>query len=576
MSKNIVICSDGTGNSDIKGRGTNVFKIFEAIDLNGHRTDPKLVPQVAFYDDGVGTENFKPLKTFTGATGFGLSRNVRQLYKELVRVYDPGDRIFLFGFSRGAFTVRTLADFICKCGILDITKLSTVAALESTVRKAYRVYRRCYRTEIAKFVLGDPDPSESAAEFKNTYCLKFEVRIAFIGVWDTVDAVGLPFHIGDFLNLFYRFKFPDYHLSPLVDRACHALAIDDERHSFHPLLWKELAGDDKRIEQVWFAGAHSNVGGGYPKQGMSLVALEWMMQKARAAGLRILDSDGVVYRAHANVDDKLYDPRAGLGIFYRWKPRDIAAICAENNVKPAIHLSVLERIAHGTEDYVPGNLPPNASIVITPTGVPQEDAAALERAREVESVLRSAHARRAHGQSLLSHVRPAIAIGLLSYYVYLLCCTAVIIAASARDDVRSLLQPWLLLRNGALLIADVLTFQIGSVLSALKQLATSPALLGTLGGGFLLSYLLAWFAEHRMCTAFSEFWHHTQRQLRRALKQIRETEPHSEADVRAALATDALGRGGPRLYGLRANGRSIHASRRLIDGKQENYGSESL
>src|SRR5262245_56889357 len=123
MAKNIVICSDGTGNTAILGRGTNVFKLFEAIDLNGHRTDPHLVPQIALYDDGVGTERFKPLKIFAGMTGFGLSRNVKQLYKELVRVYDPGDRLFLFGFSRGAFTVRTLAGLITTCGMVDIAKL---------------------------------------------------------------------------------------------------------------------------------------------------------------------------------------------------------------------------------------------------------------------------------------------------------------------------------------------------------------------------------------------------------------------------------------------------------------------
>src|SRR5205823_4432539 len=93
MEKNIVVCSDGTGNTAIKGRGTNVFKTFEAIDLTHHRTDPRLTPQIALYDDGVGTESFKPLKIFAGITGFGLSRNVRQLYKELVRIYNPGDHI---------------------------------------------------------------------------------------------------------------------------------------------------------------------------------------------------------------------------------------------------------------------------------------------------------------------------------------------------------------------------------------------------------------------------------------------------------------------------------------------------
>jgi uncharacterized protein (DUF2235 family) len=158
--KNIVICSDGTGNTAIKGRGTNVFKLFEAVDLNGHRTDPARTPQVAIYDDGVGTEDFKPVRILAGATGYGLSRNVKQLYKELVRIYDPGDRIFLFGFSRGAFTVRTLAGLIGFCGIVDAGRLETVEALTSTVRRAYRAYRRRYRTPLAKLVRGEVDPAE--------------------------------------------------------------------------------------------------------------------------------------------------------------------------------------------------------------------------------------------------------------------------------------------------------------------------------------------------------------------------------------------------------------------------------
>ena len=108
MPKRIVICSDGTGNSAIKGRGTNVFKLFEAVDLETHKFDPDATPQIAIYDDGVGTEKFKPLKILSGATGWGLSRNVKHLYKELARIYDPGDDIYMFGFSRGAFTVRTL------------------------------------------------------------------------------------------------------------------------------------------------------------------------------------------------------------------------------------------------------------------------------------------------------------------------------------------------------------------------------------------------------------------------------------------------------------------------------------
>src|SRR5512139_3292800 len=141
MAKNIVICSDGTGNSTIKGRGTNVFKLFEAVDVNGHQRDARLTPQVTFYDDGVGTENFKPLQLAGGAFGWGLSRNVRQLYKELARVYDPGDNIFLFGFSRGAFTVRSLVGLIATCGLVDPRRVPSAAGFDKLVDQAYAAYR---------------------------------------------------------------------------------------------------------------------------------------------------------------------------------------------------------------------------------------------------------------------------------------------------------------------------------------------------------------------------------------------------------------------------------------------------
>lgn len=536
MSKNIVICSDGTGNSAIKGRGTNVFKLFEAIDLNGHKTQPELTPQVALYDDGVGTENFKPLKIFAGATGFGLSRNVKQLYKELVRIYDPGDRMFLFGFSRGAFTVRTLVGLIAACGILDVDKLQTAADLEAAVNNTYRVYRKSYRTALAKLFLGEPDRSV-ITRFRNEHCRPCEVPIAFMGVWDTVDAVGLPFHLSDFINMvFYRFKFRDHELSKLVKHACHALSIDDERHSFHPLLWQEGEGDAGRIEQVWFAGAHSNVGGGYPKQGMSLVALEWMMRKAehtggKGKGLRLLDADRALYYDHANVDDKLYDPRSGLGIFYRWKVRDIAAMCRMHHARPAIHLSVLERIAHGTDDYAPGNLPAEAEVVVTPTD--NGGTAVLTRAKGVEAVLRSAHAGE---ESLLPRVRTKIAIGLASYYLYVGTCLFVLLAVATPDGFHSLLSPSLVLKNMWQFLLNIVTLRLGDVFMSLKHLATAPWKLWVAGGGFVTAYLLMLSADRRMSSVFSQFWHTAHPHLREALKQARMTalEAQTEKDTKVA------------------------------------------
>jgi uncharacterized protein (DUF2235 family) len=138
--KNIVICSDGTGNTAIKGRGTNVFKIFEAVDIYGHATVPTLKRQVAIYDDGVGTSNLKPLKIIGGAFGWGLSRNVKELYTELCRAYNPGDSIYLFGFSRGAFTVRNLAGLIVTCGIVDRNpdKFKDDTGLKEKVEAAYK------------------------------------------------------------------------------------------------------------------------------------------------------------------------------------------------------------------------------------------------------------------------------------------------------------------------------------------------------------------------------------------------------------------------------------------------------
>jgi hypothetical protein len=540
MAKNIVVCSDGTGNSAVKGRGTNVFKMFEAIDLNGHRFDPALDPQVAIYDDGVGTEDFKPLKIFAGATGYGLSRNVRRLYKELCRVYDPGDRIFLFGFSRGAFTVRTLAGLIMKRGIIDVRNLATAAALERAVRIAYKAYRRGYRTLLAQLLLGPPKKDVSTEIPSGPYGT--EVRIAFIGVWDTVDAVGLPFHLSDVVNtVIYRFKFPDRKLSDRVERAYHALAIDDERHSFHPLLWEQgaLQHQGQLIEQVWFAGAHANVGGGYPKQGMSLVALDWMMQKAgtaglhRAAGLRFIGTDRALYRERANVDDKLYDPRSGLGVFYRWKPRDIAAISRENGVAPAVHLSVLERIAHGTADYGPGNLAPDTAVVFTPTGETDKDASAALRAAEVEAVFRAAHS---DGQPLLARVGTEIVIGRVSYYVYLITCIVVLLAASVTTETG--LNPWLLLKSGGGLLLHLTTHPLDAIASIFERLALHPRLMASLAAGFLMAYAMQLYTDLRMSAVFSQFWHDARQQLRDGLKRARRAAAGGQADATTERAHD--------------------------------------
>jgi uncharacterized protein (DUF2235 family) len=372
--KNVVICADGTGNTTIKGRGTNVFKLYEAVDQAGHRYDPALRPQVALYHDGVGTESIKWVRVLTGATGWGLSRNVKQLYGELARVYAPGDKVFLFGFSRGAFTVRTLAGFINACGIFDLSKYPTNADFNRGVEDAYREYRQGYNSWLTGLFYETRKLDEQRlAELRARFSVPIPEwqddlhgnLIEFMGVWDTVDAVGLPVHAAEVVNrVIYAFKFPDRMLNPSVGHACHALALDEERQSFAPVLWDEASSvNPGRIEQVWFAGVHSNVGGGYPRQGMSLVALEWMMEKAEAHGLRFIKSERDFYRYHADVDDKMYDSRAGLGVFYRWRPRDVEALCQAHGVAPKVHRSVFERIARNTEGYAPGSVPHDPEVI---------------------------------------------------------------------------------------------------------------------------------------------------------------------------------------------------------------------
>lgn len=533
MSKNIVICSDGTGNTAVKGRGTNVFKMFESVDLNSHRFHPELAPQVAIYDDGVGTESFKPLKILGGAAGVGLSRNVRQLYRELCRVYDPGDRIFLFGFSRGAFTVRSLGGLIDACGIVDVSRQHGSDELSRAVEDAYQAYRDCYRTDLMKLLRGQPERAAAKA-FRQRHC-HGEEKIWLVGVWDTVDAVGLPLHIADLVNKgIYQFKFPNLVPSRCVQHAYHALAIDDQRQSFHPLMWDQSVppAPGQVVEQVWFAGVHSNVGGGYPKQGMSLVALDWLMHKAEVAGLRFVASDRQGYRDHANADDKLYDSRCGLGMFYRWLPRPIAQLCRNSGVQPKIHLSVLERIAHGTEDYRPGNLPPDAQVVITPSGDALKDVAARGRAEAAQKVLKEQHR---DGRSLLEVADRYVRVGRHAYRTMLLTCIALLLLAARPTDAALPFGRGYLESLGKL-VFGLLTSPIDTVLVLLRQGERAILLACVLVGGLLLAWLLSWYSNRGLRREFAGFWFREQQTLRNALKQAR---VNSRKDLPAAAGSVA-------------------------------------
>lgn len=427
--KNIVMCSDGTGNAAFKDRGTNVFKLFESVDVDGHHANRKAVEQIAFYDDGVGTQTFAPLAAFSGAVGWGLSRNVKELYAHLARAYRPGDRIYLSGFSRGAFTVRTLAGFITACGVLDASACPDERALTRAVKRLYAEYRLRYRTAQGRMWAGARrwmvERGARPVTFNN-------VSIEFIGVWDTVDAVGLPFNELSWIinNFIYRFKFPDGSLNPRVKRACQALSIDDERRTFHPLLWDETkSAKPERIEQIWFPGVHANVGGGYEKQKLSLVALNWMMTRAEAAGLRFIRTERDYYRAAQSAHDHQYDSRAGLANYYRYSPRDITRLCKESGVRPKIHASGIERLAWRTEGYAPGNIP--AVLDIVGTGRTPPGAARA-----------SALIRKMHGadSSLLERVGLAVKLRELMSYLIVIATIYLVWRAWSPDLVQLLLD----------------------------------------------------------------------------------------------------------------------------------------
>lgn len=291
--KRIITCSDGTWNQPVEegskatkaktsdsapcrpaGPCTNVELIFNYIcdsDPDGHQ-------QVKAYDAGVGTGYSLKDRFAGGITGAGIDQNIKDMYTFIVLNYVPGDHIYLFGFSRGAYTARSLAGLIRNCGILRPEHLPLVTS-------AYELYRNRN-----KYTAPDSDMMVS---FRKNYCFE-DTSIHFIGVWDTVGALGIP-------HPFFgkRYRFHDTKLSRSIRYAYHALALDEKRSLFAPTLWERDTKDSKdtdiinrkdtdiiqEMEQRWFAGVHSDIGGGYPDSGLSDISLRWMLDKAQKTGL---------------------------------------------------------------------------------------------------------------------------------------------------------------------------------------------------------------------------------------------------------------------------------------------------
>jgi uncharacterized protein (DUF2235 family) len=291
--KRLVVCCDGTWNyadqeHDGKPCPTNVTKLdrlVAAVDARGIR-------QVPYYHPGVGTQRFQRL--IGGAFGYGLGKHVRDVYAFLVDNFEPGDELFFFGFSRGAFTARSAVGMVRNSGILKREE-------KGRIKEAYDLYRDRERA-----------PSSAEAQrFRDAYAT--ETKIRFIGVWDTVGALGVPLtgtRLFDFVNR--RFQFHDVELSSWVEAAYQALAIDERRGPFEPAVWHpQPQSVEQKLAQLWFAGVHSDVGGGYVDSRLSDIALLWMVEHATAEGLALTERLAVDVADNA-VRGRLHDSYHGV------------------------------------------------------------------------------------------------------------------------------------------------------------------------------------------------------------------------------------------------------------------------
>jgi uncharacterized protein (DUF2235 family) len=340
MKKRLILCCDGTWNSaDQESNGrpcpTNVIKI--AYRLCKHGADG--TPQIVYYDQGVGTGNWLD-RIEGGATGLGLEQNIHDAYIFLLANYDPGDDIYIFGFSRGAYTARSIGGMIRKCGILK----------RQAVRRYHEAELLYHNADV------HPDDEPAVTFRKEASLLGGEdVPVKMVGVWDTVGALGIPLR-GLRAHNKKEFQFYDTSLSRTVEYAFHALAVDERRAPFEPTLWKyEPKPSQKAVEQVWFPGVHSDVGGGYDhKQDEPLLsdyALEWMIDCAKRAGLEFDADVMATYPTNPSPKARLHDSRTAV---YHLQPAYVRPIGIDDPTQ-RLHESVSQRW-DADEHYRPENV----------------------------------------------------------------------------------------------------------------------------------------------------------------------------------------------------------------------------
>ncbi len=344
--RNLALCLDGTWNSDDSSSPTNVVKTHRAI----RSTTAAGTEQLSYYDRGVGTGRFDRFRG--GVLGLGLARNVELAYQWLTSNYLPRDRLFLFGYSRGAYAARSLAGLIGLCGIPDGRRcaLADVRPADAA-RRGMAIYRLSGRAREAR--------EERAARHRETFCRapagaggnradapRLSSTVHFVGVWDTVGALGVPITWLNWIGA-RRHRFHDVQLDRHIRRACHAVSIDEGRRPFEPTLWRSRQAPGQTVEQLWFPGVHGDVGGGRKDTNLSDGALLWMWAKAHAAGLAFdLESSGV------DLAPDPFGPQGRMSLAYRVLGRRYRPIgAADENGRPAVtgegvHFSAIRRLEH--------------------------------------------------------------------------------------------------------------------------------------------------------------------------------------------------------------------------------------
>jgi uncharacterized protein (DUF2235 family) len=271
--KRIIICFDGTWNKPADENlpppeqiETNVCRFYKSVADSG----PDGLQQIKWYDQGVGTAWYD--EHIGGAFGVGLETNIIEGYKFLAQTYEDGDEVYVLGFSRGAYTARSLVGMIRNCGLIQSKHFALRVGI------AYGIYR----------TRDDGPESYTAKLFRSSFSR--EIKIKFIGVWDTVGALGIPLDIIKSLKTEF-YEFHDTELSNIVEHAYHAVAVDEHRMDYDVCLWSPKLKSEQTIEQRWFVGAHCDIGGGYADRRLSDLPLRWIQDKAGALGLGLTPVD---------------------------------------------------------------------------------------------------------------------------------------------------------------------------------------------------------------------------------------------------------------------------------------------